>query len=398
MQTGSRFALLLTFFFHCFYSFSQSSDTYTLQVQVSDDREAPLPGSYVMLPDQNRVATTDRSGMAQLSLPAGTYTVVTSFIGFATDTTEVNLQGNQTIAISMRPQPLSMEEAVVSATRASRVTPIPHQEFSAEDLDKLNEGVDLPILLDQATSVVTTSDAGAGVGYTGIRIRGSDPTRINVTVNGIPLNDAESQGVFWVNMPDFASSVSSIQIQRGVGTSTNGAGAFGATVNLNTIETQEEAYGIYSGSVGSFNTFKNTVEFGSGLINESFTIDGRLSRITSDGFIDRASSELQSYYLSAGYVHKKTFLKFITFRGHERTYQAWYGVPQSRIDAGERTYNPYDYPDQVDDYGQTHYQLHLTQELTPELRITAAGHYTQGAGFFEEYKGDRFNQGIFNDR
>lgn len=397
----NRLGICISFFLllGCWAHEAHAQTTHVLSGKVVDKLQRYLPGATVQVLETGQVTITNNSGEFRIpALASGSYSVRISYVGYTTDTVQVTVPMNdlQPGVFQLEVGALTYDEVVVSATRASDRTPIPHQEISEAELDKLNQGIDLPILLDQATSVVTTSDAGGGIGYTGIRIRGSDPTRINVTVNGIPLNDSESQGTFWVNMPDFASSLSSVQIQRGVGTSTNGASAFGATVNLNTFATHAQPYGGYSGAIGSFNTQKHTVEFGSGLINNKFSVDGRLSRITSDGFIDRASSDLQSYYLSAGYLEGKTHLRFITFGGAERTYQAWYGVPQSRIDDGERTFNPYDYPDQVDDYGQTHYQLHALHEVSDQVYITLAGHYTKGAGFFEEYKGDRYNLNTAN--
>ena len=283
-----------------------------------------------------------------------------------------------------------LEEVVVKSTRVDEKSPIAHENVSKEEIAKNNQGVDLPVLLDQQTSVVTTTDAGAGVGYTGMRIRGSDGTRINVTVNGIPLNDPESQGVWWVNMPDLASSTSDIQIQRGVGTSTNGAGAFGASININTLKSNPKAYGIISNSIGSFNTFKNSVQFGSGLIDDKFVFDGRLSNIQSDGYIDRATSDLKSYYLSGAYIGNKSMLKAVAFSGHEKTYQAWNGVPINYID-NNRTFNPYDYENEVDNYQQSHYQLHYVYDLNQYLKLNAALHYTRGFGYYEQYKGANYN-------
>lgn len=368
---------------------------------VTNTSNQSLPGVVIQFRVDSNVVTsitTNEYGSFSQQLFPGEYTVTYQLLGYSTVTKKFTMVDNGSINgnVQLESNAINFDEVVVSATRAQQKTPIPHQEFKAEELDKINNGQDLPILLDQATSVVTTSNAGGGVGYTGLRIRGSDPTRINVTINGIPVNDAESQGTFWVNMPDFASSVSSVQIQRGVGTSTNGAGAFGATVNLNTFDTKKDAYGGYSGAFGSFNTIKHTAEFGTGLINGQYYVDGRLSQITSDGYIDRATSELRSYYLSAGKITNKSHLKFITFSGHERTYQAWYGVPQSEIDKGNRTYNPYNYPDQVDNYNQTHYQLHYMRKLSDRFELTTALHYTKGEGYYEEYKGNRYNLDIFN--
>jgi iron complex outermembrane receptor protein len=285
-----------------------------------------------------------------------------------------------------------LDEFVLKTIRVGNNSPVAHEDFLKEDLEKINHGVDLPILLDQATSVVTTSDAGAGVGYTGIRIRGSDATRVNVTINGIPLNDSESQGTFWVDLPDLSSSTNDIQIQRGVGVSTNGAGAFGASINLSTFNAinSSSAYGEISNSFGSFNTHKNNIKLGTGLIDGKWNFEGRLSKVISDGFIDRASSDLNSYYLSGSYFGIKTSLRAIAFSGHETTYQAWYGAPLRLLNSGvdsNQTYNPYQYDNEVDDYTQSHYQLHLSHKLNNNIKLNTAFHYTRGLGYYEQYKG-----------
>jgi iron complex outermembrane receptor protein len=251
----------------------------------------------------------------------------------------------------------NLDEVSVNALRANDKTPMAFTNISKSEIKKSNLGQDLTYLISLTPSVVTTSDAGAGIGYTGLRIRGTDPSRINVTINGIPVNDSESQGVWWVNMPDFASSLDNIQIQRGVGTSTNGAAAFGASINLKTLALNKKAYTITNNSVGSFNTLKNNIEFGSGMLNNKFTFDGRLSRISSDGYIDRATSDLKSLYLQGAYFGKKSVLKAIVFSGQERTYQAWNGVPKRYLDTN-RTFNSYTYENEVDNYNQTNYQLH----------------------------------------
>ena len=288
---------------------------------------------------------------------------------------------------------ITLDEFEVTTTRVGEQSPVAHENISKEEIEANNHGVDLPILLDQATSIVTTSDAGAGVGYTGIRVRGTDATRINVTVNGIPFNDAESQGVYWVNMPDISSSTDDIQIQRGVGASTTGASAFGASVNLSTLSTinSQNPYGEISNSFGSFNTLKNTVKLGTGLIDGKWNFEGRLSRVASDGFIDRASSNLNSYYLSGSYLGEKTSIQAVAFSGQEVTYQAWYGIPlsfleESYSDSGQ-TYNPYEYENEVDNYNQSHYQLHFTNKPNRNLKLNASLHYTRGKGYFEQYKG-----------
>lgn len=279
----------------------------------------------------------------------------------------------------------NLDEVSVNALRANEKTPIAFTNISKSEIKKSNLGQDLTYLISLTPSVVTTSDAGAGIGYTGLRVRGTDPSRINVTINGIPINDSESQGVWWVNMPDFASSLDNIQIQRGVGTSTNGAAAFGASINLKTMGLNQKAYTITNNSVGSFNTLKNNIEFGSGLLNNKFTFDGRLSKISSDGYIDRASSDLKSLYLQGAYFGKKSVLKAIVFSGQERTYQAWNGVPQRYLDTN-RTFNSYTYENEVDNYNQTHYQLHYNEQLNSKTNIHLATHYTHGEGYYENEK------------
>ena len=295
------------------------------------------------------------------------------FIGFA---------GQPTDTITLKKV---LDEVNVNALRAGEKTPVAFTNISKAEIEKGNLGQDLPYLISLTPSVVTTSDAGTGVGYTGFRIRGADPTRINVTVNGIPLNDSESQGVWWVNMPDFASSIGSIQIQRGVGTSTNGSAAFGASVNLKTDGLNKEAYAITNNSVGSFATLKNNIEFGTGLIKDKFAFDGRLSKISSDGYIDRASSDLKSLYLQGAYFGKNSVLKAIVFSGHERTYQAWNGVPLNYLDTN-RTFNSYTYENEVDNYEQTHYQLHYSKQMSNVTNFNIAGHYTHGEGYYEQEK------------
>ncbi|MEE3097627.1 MAG: TonB-dependent receptor [Bacteroidota bacterium] len=294
-----------------------------------------------------------------------------------------------------------LEEFEVTTNRVGQNSPVAHENISKEELEVNNHGVDLPILLDQATSIVTTSDAGAGVGYTGIRVRGTDATRVNITINGIPFNDAESHGVFWVNMPDLSSSTSDIQIQRGVGSSTTGASSFGATVNLSTLGNASsiKPFGEISNSFGSFNTIKNTVRFGSGLMDGKWNFEGRLSNIQSDGFIDRANSDLKSYYLSGSYLGENTSVQALVFSGHEKTYQAWYGAPIRLLNSGvdsNQTYNPYDYDNEIDNYQQTHYQLHITNKAIKKLKLNTSFHYTRGAGYFEQYVGTEHNSVMYN--
>jgi len=295
------------------------------------------------------------------------------FIGFAQ-------QPNDTISMQK-----VLNDVNVNALRATGKTPIAFTNISKSEIEKGNLGQDLPYIISLTPSVVTSSDAGAGVGYTGFRVRGSDPTSINVTVNGIPLNDSESQGVWWVNMPDFSSSIENIQIQRGVGTSTNGASAFGASVNLKTDGLKKNPYFTTSNSMGSFGTLKNNIEFGTGLINNKFAFDGRVSKISSDGYIDRATSNLKSLYLQGTYFGASSVIKALVFTGNERTYQAWYGVPLNYLDSN-RTFNPYTYKNEVDNYGQIHYQLHYSKQLSTETTVNIAAHFTHGEGYYEQEK------------
>ncbi len=288
-----------------------------------------------------------------------------------------------------------LEPVEVKAIRASATAPFAKTNISKKEIEKQNLGQDLPFLLNQTPSVVVNSDAGNGVGYTGIRIRGSDASRINVTLNGIPYNDAESQGTFFVDLPDFASSINSIQIQRGVGTSVNGAGVFGANINISTNEINKLAYAEINNSYGSFNTWKNTIKAGTGLLGNHFTTDVRLSRLSSDGYIDRASSNLQSFYFSTAYLSDKTGLRLNIFSGKEKTYQAWYGVPEADLKTNRRINyagtdkpgNPYG--NETDNYDQDHYQLFFNQNFSKNLVFSNAVFLVKGKGFYEQYKADQ---------
>jgi len=287
----------------------------------------------------------------------------------------------------------SLSPVEVKAVRATDRAPVTKTNISKKEIEKNNLGQDLPFFLNQTPSVVIDADAGNGVGYTGIRIRGTDATRINVTLNGIPYNDAESQGTFFVDLPDFASSVSSIQVQRGIGSSSNGAGAFGATINFSTNEVNKKPYGEFNNSYGSFDTWKNTLKAGSGLVGKHFTFDTRLSNITSDGYIDRAFSKLRSFYFTAAYIGKSDVLRFNLFKGYEKTYQAWYGVTEADLQAGHRTVNyagtekPGDpYKNETDNYWQDHYQLFYTHHFTDYLDFNTAIFFTKGKGYYEEYR------------
>ncbi|HQF28245.1 MAG TPA: TonB-dependent receptor [Bacteroidia bacterium] len=331
-------------------------------------------------------------------------------IGFEDSPVSLTLQSNTTIKVQLKGGSIVTDEVNVSSTRAGTKSGMAYTNLNKEDIQKMNLGQDVPYVLQLLPSVVVTSDAGTGVGYTGIRIRGSDPSRINVTINGVPINDAESQGMYWVDLPDFASSAENIQVQRGAGSSTNGAGAFGGSINILSNSIPTAAYGASSNSFGSYNTIKNNVSFGSGLLKNNFAFEGRLSRIKSDGYVDRGASDLKSYYFSGGYYGKKTLIRFNMFSGKEITYQSWYGVPESRIkndvtgmqnyiinngldeeDAANllnsgRTYNYYTYDNQVDDYQQDYYQLLTSTSLSTNWIASLNFHYTKGKGIYEEFK------------
>lgn len=314
----------------------------------------------------------------------------------------------QTNPVDTTVKNLSAVEIV--STKADAKTPMTFTNISAEQIKTINYGQDMPYILRDVPSLVMTSDGGTGIGYTGLWLRGSDASRINVTINDIPLNDPESQQVFWVNLPDFASSVDDIQVQRGVGTSTNGVASFGGTIKIGTNKIQTQPYLRLNNGFGSFNTLRNTVAFGTGLRSDKYVLEGRLSRISSDGYIDRASARLASYYLAGTILGKRTTVKLTTFGGQERTYQSWYGTPASRLSGNRdsmlvfaannvlsdaqlnnllnsgRTYNFYTYPNQVDDYRQTHYQLHASHFINNRWTLNGALHYTKGLGFFEEFR------------
>ena len=292
----------------------------------------------------------------------------------------------------------SLEEVFIQAVRVDADSPITHSNLDEKEIETRNLGQDVPYLLNYLPSVVTTSDAGAGVGYTYIRVRGSDASRVNVTLNGIPYNDSESQGTFWVNLPDFASSIQNLQLQRGVGTSSNGSGAFGASLNILTDEVSEEAYGEISNSFGSFNTRKHNVKFSTGLLKDRVEIAGRLSKIESDGYIDRARSDLKSYFLQGAYKDRNTLVKVLTFGGQEETYQAWNGIDAETLE-NDRTFNPSGmytdedgntqfYDNEVDNYAQDHYQILWNQRYNNNWSSNVALNYTYGRGYFEQYKED----------
>ena len=371
---------------------------FTISGMVKDSRSGELlPGATIQLSDGS-ATTANATGYYSIpKVKSGSYQMKVSFIGYKTIKKEIVVKESLKMDFELKYTPILSDEVIVQATRAQKKSPTTYAVVDRDEIAENNIGQDLPYILQLTPSVVTTSDAGAGVGYTGIRIRGSDITRINVTMNGIPVNDAESQGVYFVDLPDLASSVDNIQIQRGVGTSTNGAAAFGASINIQTTKLNPDPYAEINTMAGSFNTFKNTVNFGSGLIAGKWAFDGRYSNIQSDGYIERGWSKLSSFYISGGYYGEKSILKAIVTSGRERTYQAWNGTPKDSL-ATNRRYNPsgemYNenggikgyYDNQTDNYKQDYYQLHFAHQFNKNLNLSSALFYTKGKGYYENFK------------
>lgn len=407
----------IAFFMHVVMAAAVAQHHITVSViDASNDR--PLPGASIQLEGTIYQGKADAAGTAVVRhVKAGTYTIMVSHLGYQTEKRQLLLTADERVSISLQRTTLLTDEVIVQATRATENTATTYKNISKADIAKNNVGQDIPFLLDQTPGVVISSDAGAGIGYTGMRIRGSDAQRTNVTVNGIPLNDAESLGSFFINLPDFASSVDNIQIQRGVGTSTNGAGAFGASLNIQTNTLNQDAYAEIDQSIGSYRSLKNTIRLGTGLIDGNFSFDGRLSRISSDGYIDRGTSDLQSFFFSGAWHGANSLLRANVFGGKEKTYQAWYGTPESRltgdvaameayaIDDGltpeetenllnsDRRYNKYLYENETDNYQQTHYQLLFSSALSEKLTLNTALHYTRGKGYYEQFR----NQDEYTD-
>ena len=375
----------------------QTYAQFTLKGKVTDNGNEPLTGAYVQLKNTFFQSVTDNQGNFAFSgIRSGNYELQVSFIGYEFLHQNLEISGNLDLDLKLRESPIVSDAVIISAVRASQKTPTTFTTISKEEISRQNLTQDLPYILGNQPSVVATSDAGNGVGYTGLRIRGSDITRINVTINGIPLNDPESHAVYWVDIPDFASSVNSLQLQRGVGSSTNGAGAFGASMNLETNGIQPRPFGLLSASAGSFGTYRTSFQTGTGLIRDHWYFEGRGSVIGSDGYIDRASSKLNSFYLQGGYSNEKTLIKAVIFGGSEKTYQAWYGIDAYTM-KNDRTFNwagvvynddgsMWYYNNQTDNYKQNHYQLHLSHRFSSAITLNVSGHYTYGRGYYEEYQ------------
>jgi len=347
---------------------------------------ASLPGAHITINKTFKRSVSDEDGKFSISdLKAGTYQLHVSYMGYNDKDIEIVLSKNESITISLSPTSILEDEVVIMATRANQKSGTSFQNLNKEDIQKADVGQDIPYILNMTPSLVSTSDAGAGIGYTGMRIRGTDISRINVTVNGIPMNDPESQGVWWVNMPDLASSLNSIQVQRGVGTSTNGTASFGASINMQTQKLSMEPFAEVGITYGSFNTQQYRLSTSTGLIDKKWSVDARLSKMTSDGYIDRASSDLKSFYVSGAYYGKRSIFRINIFSGKEKTYQAWYGVPKDSLKTN-RTYNPYTYENETDNYQQDNYQMLYSKEINSHWNINAALHYTKGRGYYESFK------------
>ncbi|HBZ38968.1 MAG TPA: TonB-dependent receptor, partial [Balneola sp.] len=370
------------------------------QIQISGkvleaQTKEPLIGATVLQTGTNNGVSTNTDGSFEIDLLDGEESSIRiSFTGFKSETITV-VRSHSELKILLLPDTYVSDEVLVEATRVDESIPVTFSNLDKEEIQKRNLGQDVSYLLNLTPSTVVTSDAEAGIGYTGIRIRGVDPSRINVTINGIPVNDAESHGVFWVDLPDIASSIENIQVQRGVGTSTNGAGAFGSSINLQTSSNSLDPYTEINTGIGSFNTRKANIQLGSGLMKNGWSFEGRLSKIMSDGYIDRAESDLNSFYLSGSKRGERSLLKADIFSGKEITYQSWYGVEESVLESGNRTFNEAGteksgspYQNQVDNYRQDYYQLHYSYRLQDNWSLNASLHYTKGEGYYEEYKAD----------
>lgn len=366
--------------------------------KVTDQQNKPLTGASIRIQNSGFGAVTDENGEYSIQKLNGKVLVEVSFVGFKTEIKEVIVAGDEQVNVVLQEAPFVYNDVVVSATRAQNKSPFAYTNISKKELDEKKNGEELPFVLNTSPSVVTFSENGTPFGNTGFRVRGSDPSRVNVTVDGIPLNDAESQAVFWVNMSDFTESVEDIQIQRGVGASTNGAASFGASVNIQTKGYNADAFGEVSTVLGSYNTFKRNAQVNTGLINEHYVFNARLSKLTSDGYMQHSGMDHQSYFMSGGYFSDKTIFQIKLFGNEEHTDISWWGVPDYML-SSDRTYNPageYEdkdgiinyYDKQQDNYVQTNLHAHLTQEITEKLKLNAAFHYTWGKGYYQQIQDD----------
>jgi iron complex outermembrane receptor protein len=375
----------ISIFLFLFVSTLANAQSFKLSGKVIDKNKEPLTGASILVKEINKGTSADFDGNFSFTLVKGTYTLEVSFLGYKTISKKITLSKDEEYVVQLNADETVLDEVLVSAVRANTDIPVTFSNLSKKEIAKRNLGQDIPILLNYLPNVVSSSDAGTGVGYTYLNVRGSNSERINVTINGIPYNDAESQGTFWVNLGDFASSTENLQLQRGVGTSTNGSGAFGASLNILTDAVSEEAYGEIANSFGSFGTRKHTVKFSTGKLNDHFELAGRVSNIYSDGYVDRAFADIKSYFLQGTYVDGNTLIKAITFGGTEQTYQSWFGLTADEVEE-DRRQNPYTYENETDNYQQDHYQLHWNEKLNENWSTTLGLNYTKGAGYFEQFK------------
>lgn len=397
-----RLTILLLFLFVTIFSQAsiQQFEGPVLKGKVTGNDGSPLAGASVTVTGTNTGVLTDPDGIYSITgLPEGSYSIRFSFVGYEPKIHTVNLRDVVILDIELEEKAIVTDDVIINATRAGEHAPLAYTNISRDLIMKQNTGMDIPFLLSLTPSLIETSEAGNGIGYTSLRIRGTDASRINVTIDGIPLNDAESQQVFWVDLPDLASSVDNIQVQRGVGTSSNGAGAFGASINIQTKGIETKPFAELNSSAGSFNTFKNNLSIGTGLLHNKFAFQMRYSNIRSDGFIERTGSEHSSAFLSGIYRSEKSILKANILLGKEHTGIGWWGVPREMLTVNRR-FNPAGqytdengttryYDNESDNYVQNHYQVIYTRKLSNILSLHTALHYTKGSGYYEEYKEDR---------
>lgn len=388
---------------------------YSLSGKVFNTAGEYLESAVVYLDGTKHLVSTDQKGNYIINdISEGNYKLTATYLGYDKVQFDIIINSSQSLDIVMTGSLYNLDEIEIQGNRVRENGPFTKKNLSKTQIIRENLGQDAPYIMQWTPSMVVSSDGGTGIGYTNLRMRGSDQTRINVTLNGAPVNDAESHNVFWVDLPNVMASTNDIQIQRGVGTSTNGAGAFGGTISLNTADVKINPFIEADATLGSFGTYKFSAAAGTGLMNNKYTVEGRISRTQSDGYLDRASSQLQSVYFTAAKLTEKSSLRLNVLGGKERTYQAWYGTPAAKLGIGndklidhyyrnvgsiykniqdsinlfrsDRRYNYYTYDDQVDDYRQLYIQLLKSNQWNDKLFTKALIYYTDGSGYFEEFK------------
>ncbi len=382
MKNPFIFALLIC-------AFAAQAQPSTFSIELRDPNGSPVDRAFVEIPSLGMAAVSDENGKVEFTLTCGNYFIAISHLVYENRRLEVNTCNSELLEVELAYRDNLFQEVTIFGSTADNNDPVTYTNIKGEELNAINYGQDMPFLLNSTPSAVTTSDAGNGIGYTGIRIRGNDATRVNVAINGIPYNDAESHQTFWVNLPDIAASTDDVQIQRGIGTSANGVTATGASINLFTNNLAEDAYGFVNANAGSFNLRRISTGFGTGRINDHWFLEGRFSRLTSDGFIDRSFADLSSYFITSGWDSKKLTSIVNVISGKEITYQSWGGVPKDSLETN-RTFNPYTYDNQTDNYEQTHVQWHNTFRFNENNSLNISMNYTRGKGYFEQLEEDRF--------